>query len=85
MTSQNVFQAGLTDGLIPKRSIAIYGHPRALIRNEAKTLLMVDQDASPGPTSPDTIDVIELGSNKLEATEHEFDTAHKQTIVDWLF
>ncbi len=38
-----------------------------------------------GTDVADTIYVIELGSNKMEATKHEFDTAHKQAIADWLF
>jgi ABC-type branched-subunit amino acid transport system ATPase component len=75
----------LTDGLDPKRAAAIHGHPRALLRDEAKTILMVDHNVIAGTDVAETIDVIELGTNKLEATKPEFETAHKQAIADWLF
>ena len=57
---------------------------RALIFHEieTKTILMVDQNVIAGTVVADTIYVIELGSNKLEATKDDFDTAHKQAIAD---
>ena len=85
MTSQNVFQAGLTDDFDSTRAAAIHGHPRALVRDGATTILMVDQNVIAGTVVADTIYVIELGSNKLEATKDEFDTAQKRAIADWLF
>jgi ABC-type branched-subunit amino acid transport system ATPase component len=74
-----------TVGLDPKRAASIYGHLRALVRDEAKTILMVDQNVIAGTDVADYIYVIELGSNKLEATKQKFDTTHKQAIADWLF
>ncbi|EAU39883.1 putative branched-chain amino acid transport ATP-binding ABC transporter [Fulvimarina pelagi HTCC2506] len=74
-----------TVGLDPKRAEVIYTHLRQLVKDEGRTILMVDQNVIAGTEVADYIYVLELGSNKLEGTRAEFDETYRDTIADWLF
>lgn len=73
-----------TVGLDPKRAATIYRHLRALVEQEGRTILMVDQNVIAGTEVADYIYVLELGANKLEGTRAEFEAEHRETIADWL-
>ncbi|MEO3429901.1 ATP-binding cassette domain-containing protein [Pelagibius sp. CAU 1746] len=73
-----------TVGLDPKRAHTIYTHLRALVSEEGKTILMVDQNVIAGTDVADYIYVLELGQNKLEGSKEKFDREYRDTIADWL-
>ena len=73
-----------TVGLDPKRAAAIYARLRALVEEEGRTVLMVDQNILAGIDAADYVYVLELGANRLEGTRAEFDATHRATIADWL-
>lgn len=74
-----------TVGLDPKRAGQIYGHLRRLVTEEARTILMVDQNVIAGTDVADYIYVLELGANKLEGTKKTFDEEYRDIISEWLF
>ena len=74
-----------TVGLDPKRAGTIYAHLRALVDEEGRTVLMVDQNVIAGTNVADYIYVLELGTNKLEGTRARFDEEYRGAIADWLF
>lgn len=73
-----------TVGLDPKRAASIYRRLRSLVREEKKTILMVDQNVIAGTDVADYIYVLELGTNKLEGTKQQFDAEYRDTIAEWL-
>lgn len=73
-----------TVGLEPKMVSVIYGHLRRLCTEDARTILIVDQNVIAGMGVADYIYVLELGTNKLEGTKKEFDSKHRDTIAEWL-
>jgi ABC-type branched-subunit amino acid transport system ATPase component len=73
-----------TVGIDPKRAGQIYEHLRALVSEEKRTVLMVDQNVIAGIGVADYIYVLELGANRLEGSRAEFDANYRDTIADWL-
>jgi branched-chain amino acid transport system ATP-binding protein len=73
-----------TVGIDPKRAGQIYDHLRALVSEEGRTVLMVDQNVIAGIGVADHVYVLELGTNRLEGTRAEFDAKYRDTIADWL-
>jgi branched-chain amino acid transport system ATP-binding protein len=74
-----------TVGLDPKRAQTIYAHLRSLVKDEGRTILMVDQNVIAGVDVADYVYVLELGANKLEGTKARFDAEYRDTIAEWLF
>ena len=71
-------------GLDPRMTGAIYNHLRALVAEDRRTILMVDQNVVAGTDIADHIYVLELGQNKFDCTKREFDAEYRETVAEWL-